>query len=192
MEASTNVDTVGFAGAATSGESAEAADSPSALPGAVAVTSRDEATAGGGASSAAANWPPEVELILSAMDVGRDGADASAHADAVRDRAQPSIDSAQNRRKPGRRDYRVRAHLQLFSDRPGTEPWTLYTRDVGPRSLGFITPHRLPLGYGGWVEIPTPRSGTQKIHCTLFRCRPAVQGWFEGALSFNREQHVFE
>ena len=29
----------------------------------------------------------------------------------------------------------------------------IYTRDVCPRSLGFVTRHRLPLGYGGVVEI---------------------------------------
>jgi len=96
------------------------------------------------------------------------------------------------RREHERSPYRVRAELRLFSDLPGTDPWTLYTRDVNARGLGFITPHRLPLGYGGWIELMTPNNRKMRIHCTLFRCREAVKGWFDGALYFNREQHVFD
>jgi hypothetical protein len=86
----------------------------------------------------------------------------------------------------------VRADLRLFSDPPGIAPWALYTRDVNPRGLGFITPHRLPLGYGGSIELVTPAGRRARIHCTLFRCRQAVQGWYDGALYFNREQYIFE
>src|SRR5256886_16917635 len=82
------------------------------------------------------NWPPEVDLILSAMEAAE-----GAHAE---------------RRDHGRSPYRVLAHLRLFSDLPEMDPWALYTRDVNARGLGFITPHRLPLGYGGWVELMTP------------------------------------
>ena len=117
-------------------------------------------------------WPPEVDLILSAMEAA-EGTKAA------------------DRREHDRRIYRVRAELKLFSDPPGSAPWLLYTRDVNARGLGFITPHRLPLGYGGWVELMTPRGRKMRIHCTLFRCREAVKGWFDGALYFNREQHVF-
>src|SRR4051812_21741063 len=82
-------------------------------------------------------WPAEVDLILSAMDAAHDPHD--------------------ERREHGRRLYRVRAELRLFSDLPGAEPWVLYTRDINPRGIGFITPHRLPLGYGGHVELPSPK-----------------------------------
>jgi hypothetical protein len=119
-------------------------------------------------------WPAEVDLILSAMDAGRD---PYAH---------------DERRDVQRIPYRVRATLRLFSDTPGTGPWTIYTRDVDPRGLGFLSPHRLPLGYGGWVELPSPGGRVMKIHCTLFRCRETVKGWFDCALYFNREQHLFE
>lgn len=118
-----------------------------------------------------APWPAEVDLILSAMEAAEG--------------TQPE------RREHERRAYRVRAELKLFSDPPGAMPWMLYTRDVNARGLGFITPHRLPLGYGGWIELMTPRGRKLRIHCTLFRCREAVKGWFDGALYFNREQHVF-
>ena len=122
-----------------------------------------------------ARWPREVELILSAMDVADDSAPCDARA----------------LRGPARRHYRVQARLHLFSDQVGSPPWTLYTRDVSARGLGFVTPHRLPLGYGGWVELRSPQSRMMRIYCTLFRCREAVKGWFEGALQFNREQFVF-
>src|SRR4051794_28670700 len=84
-------------------------------------------------------WPPEVELILSAMDAARD------------------VDP--ERRIARRLPYRTRAELRLFSDPPKTPPWILYTRDIDPRGLGFISPHCLPLGYGGWVEGFTPPGG---------------------------------
>jgi hypothetical protein len=116
--------------------------------------------------------PTEVEMILSAMEA-----------------AAPSP-GAERRALP-RWPYRTRADLHLFSDAPGTPPWLLYTRDASPRGLGFITPHQLSLGHGGWVEIPDHDGQRRAIHCTLFRCREAVQGWYEGALHFHREQWWF-
>jgi hypothetical protein len=116
-------------------------------------------------------WPAEVDLILSAMEAARQ--------------------DASDRRIDSRLSYRVRAMLKLFSDAPEQAPWTLYTRDADTRGLGFITSHRLPLGYGGHVELLTPSGAIARIQCTLFRCREAVPGWFEGALYFNREQPDF-
>ena len=29
------------------------------------------------------------------------------------------------------------------------------------------------------------------IHCTLYRCRQAAGGWYEGAINFNLEQKEF-
>ena len=84
------------------------------------------------------------------------------------------------------------AELRLFSDPPGQPAWPLYTRDISVRGMGFITAHRLPLGYGGVVQLPAPRSGRLvSIAGTLFRCREVSGGWFEGSLYFNREQWIF-
>ena len=130
--------------------------------------------AGSGGAVGGRRWPREVELILSAMDV----AEESAAPDRRSRRAQ-------------RQHYRAEAKLHLFSDQLGSPPWTLYTRDVSPRGMGFVTPHRLPLGYGGWVELLSPQGRLMRIHCTLYRCREAVKGWFEGSLQFNREQFAF-
>ena len=115
----------------------------------------------------AAEWPTQVELIISALETG-----------------QYTRDRRQARRNP----YRVRAKLRLFSDPPLSSPWTIYTRDVHSRGLGFISPHRLPLGYGGRIEMPGPEGGILTINCTLFRCRQAAPGWYEGSVCFNREQ----
>lgn len=118
------------------------------------------------------DWPPEADFILSALEAGRNGQG--------------------NRRHHTRLRYHVRAELQLFADGPGVPPWELYTRDVDQRSLGFITPHRLPLGYGGRLRLIAPNGVPVTIECTLLRCREAVSGWYEGALYFNREQWAFE
>jgi hypothetical protein len=122
-------------------------------------------------SSVPAGVPPQVELILSAIETGRHRPD--------------------ERRQTRRTRYRVRGRLRLFSDGPDGSPWTVYTRDVHARGLGFVTPHRLPLGYGGFIELPHPDGGVMTITCTLSRCRQAAPGWYEGTVHFNREQPEF-
>jgi hypothetical protein len=116
-----------------------------------------------------AYWPPEARMILSALEA----AESTHH---------------ENRRATPRTLYQVQASLYLFSDPDGSPAWKLYTRDVSSRSLGFLTPHRLPLGYGGIVELPGPDGKPIRAHCTLFRCRQTARGWYEGALSFHRKQ----
>jgi hypothetical protein len=117
-------------------------------------------------------WPREVEMILSALEAG-------------------SVKHDDRRRHP-RMPYRVLADLRLFSDAAGIPAWRLYTRDVSARGVGFVTQHRLPLGYGGVIQLTTPKSGRiVSVAGTLFRCRPVTNGWFEGAMYFNREQWLF-
>ena len=133
-----------------------------------------KAKAGAGRPSAKANGlPAEVEFILSALEAGA------------------GTFQGQDRRKGDRCSYRVSAALKLYSDDPKAPPATLYVRDVGPGGLGFVTRHRLPLGYGGILTIEAPDGRSLKIDCTLLRCREAIQGWFEGSMYFNREQTAF-
>ena len=123
-------------------------------------------------AAAVAERPPrEVELILSALEAG-----APAH---------------DNRRRHPRMRYHVRAELRLFSDPAGSPAWTLYTRDVSIRGVGFVTKHRLPLGYGGVIQLASPSGQTVSVNGTLFRCREMGNGYFEGAMYFNRDQWVF-
>ena len=95
------------------------------------------------------------------------------------------------RRQAARIPYRVAGTLKLYSDTDAAEPWVLFTRDVSPRGLGFITPDRLPLGYGGIVEVEGPDGTPLQMECTLLRCRETVNGWYEGAVYFNRPQWRF-
>lgn len=99
----------------------------------------------------------------------------------------------ENRRQSVRTTYRATAMLWLFADAPGSSARVLYTRDVNERGIGFVTRDRLPLGYGGVLRLPSPRSPGQvfSIPCTLYRCRLAAPGWYEGALHFNRDQCEF-
>jgi hypothetical protein len=115
--------------------------------------------------------PADAALVMSALEAG----------------SQP----LKPRRGGPRYRYRVAATLRLFSDAPTDAPSLLYTRDVTPRSLGFITPHRLSLGHGGVIELPGPSGEPLRIHCTLLRCRETAPGWFEGSVYFNREQPQF-
>jgi hypothetical protein len=132
-------------------------------------------------------WPAEVDLILSALDAGH-----SAPVAANTITGNLTQDDSVDRRLRSRTPYRVRAELKLFSDPAEAAPWLLFTRDIDAKGVGFITSHRLPLGYGGWIELFTPRGEKVRVNCTLFRCREAAPGWYEGALYFNREQWQFE
>jgi len=99
----------------------------------------------------------------------------------------------ENRRQCIRSTYRSIAKLSLFADPPGSSARVLYTRDVNVRGVGFVTRERLPLGYGGILRLAGPRTPerTFNIPCTLYRCRLAAPGWYEGALQFNRDQDEF-
>lgn len=127
-------------------------------------------TASNDAYPTAPDWPPEVDLILSAMDA-----------------AYPR--RGNDRRGSARTSYRARAELKLFADHPLDAPTVLYTRDVHERGIGFITQERLPLGYGGNVEITLESGRRIRAHCTVYRCRQAINGWFEGALHFSTPQY---
>src|SRR4051794_21983697 len=95
-------------------------------------------------------WPAMAELILSALDSGRHN-------------------PAANRRTLPRVPHRVRGQLRLFSDAPHQAPRVIYTRDAHARGLGFITPDRLPLGHGGFIEFRGPDGRHRRIQCTLHR-----------------------
>src|SRR5215204_3667741 len=73
------------------------------------------------------DWPPQVELILSAIEAGRYAGPTG-----------PQLAGGAERRQTKRASYRVRGHLRLFSDAPGEQGRVIYTRDVHPRGLGFI------------------------------------------------------
>jgi hypothetical protein len=115
-------------------------------------------------------WPSMAELILSALDSGAHSA------------------AGDNRRALTRMPHRVRGRLRLFSDAAHGPMREIYTRDIHARGVGFITPHRLPLGHGGFISFVAPDGRPRRIQCTLHRCREAAPGWFEGAVCFNREQ----
>ncbi len=121
------------------------------------------------------DWPSEVDLILSAMEA----------ASATRPPG-PGV----NRRSSPRKSYRTCARLKLFADNPQDEPTRLYTRDIHDRGVGFITRERLPLGYGGLVELDMPNGRRIKTHCTVYRCRETINGWFEGAIHFTTAQFM--
>jgi hypothetical protein len=117
-------------------------------------------------------WPAEAEFILSAIETARGVA----------------ID----RRAAGRMEFRARASLQLYSDQPGDQPSMLCTRDATTRGIGFIARRRLPLGHGGHLRLRGPNGEDLNIPCTVRRCQETVNGWYEGSISFNREQWAFD
>ena len=115
-------------------------------------------------------WPAEVDLILSAMRAG----------------GTTWLDQRRRQRIP----YRVRSQLTFNADRSRSA--TLYSRDVDPHGMGFITQEPLALGYGGTATFLSPAGKSISVACTVTRCREAVRGWYEGALTFTRSQAIFE
>ena len=122
----------------------------------------------------------EAALILSALDAADEACEP--------DVAQANL----NRRSSVRAHYRTRGHLRLFADAPDALPWTIFTRNVSDRSAGFISPDRLPLGYGGTLTLPTPDGPPLRLDVTLTRCSSCCGGWYYGAMAFNRPVPVFE
>jgi hypothetical protein len=117
-------------------------------------------------------FPPEVEMILSAMEAGAGLED--------------------DRRVGAREAYRTKAILRLFADAPNHPGWVLFGRDIDRKTMGFITPHLLPLGYGGNVTLYGPDGQLVRSACTLIRCRKAIDNWYEGALNFNKPLWQFD
>ena len=113
----------------------------------------------------------EAAMVLSAMEAAEKG-------------SRPS--GADRRESSGRVPWRVKAHLKLWADGDDGEAWTLFTRDVDPRAMGFICRDNIPLGYGGVLTFIGPGSRRQRLEVTITRCRPCSSGWCEGALHFNQ------
>ena len=101
--------------------------------------------------------------------------------------------SIEDRRACPRIVYRAKAFLKLFVDREESKGRALYLRDANQRSLGFVTQHRLPLGYGGVIQVAPPTKAGQmfELGCTVIRCRQVADGWFDGCVSLNRECGAF-
>ena len=125
-------------------------------------------------AATSAALPAEAEFILSALEAGQ-------HAGSIHER-----------RAASRVRFSGVIRLTLFSDGPDSKPWALFARDASMRGMGFITRHRLPLGYGGTVRFRGPANEEVTADITINRCRESVSGWFEGSLTFNREQWCFE
>ncbi len=121
----------------------------------------------------AAEVPAEVSLVMSALEAGR--------------HARGGADRRVVRRRPLRRA----ATLRLYAD-AGREPVVVYTRDVGGRNVGFLARERLPLGYGGTIELTGVDGEPARLACVLLRCSPSVAGWYDASAAFNRLQPQFE
>jgi hypothetical protein len=78
----------------------------------------------------------------------------------------------------------VEAELRLFTDQPDDAPRRVYTRDMSPLGIGFITHAALPLGCGAKLSLPAPNGGVDVIVCTVIRCREITHGWFDCGAAF--------
>jgi|GEM_PF-1220642 len=136
------------------------------------VTTAASAMAGARTPAIWSPVPQDVDLLITAMEAG-------GH-------------RAGDRRAQARTPWRVQASVRLFVDRPGHPARVIFTRDIHSRGLGFVTRDRLPLGYGGVVDLPTHDGSLLSIACTILRCRQAAPGWYEGLVYFNREQTAME
>jgi len=85
--------------------------------------------------------------------------------------------------------YRVEAGLQLLADDADEAPRRIYTRDMTPLGIGFVTHDPLPLGAGANLLLPASTGGADMVACNVTRCREIVNGWFDCAVSFKEEKH---
>lgn len=120
-------------------------------------------------------WPPEVELILSALDTAAQ----------LRMSQGGASDKKRDQRRSARRPHRVQAELHLFCDTFDHAPWIIYTRDTTATHIGFISDRCIPLGKAGKVRWRDARGKLRTATCAVSRCRETVTGWFEGALALH-------
>jgi len=133
------------------------------------VTHAASATNGASASADVTDaWTPEVDMILSAMEAANS--------------AQTEHQS--ERRSSRRTPHRTLAKLSLFAQSPLLGPTVLFTRDVTTEGLGFITRERVPLGCNGLVTFTDTNGISVTRHGQVYRCREAINGWYEGSLRF--------
>ena len=120
----------------------------------------------------------QASMILTAMDA------------ASRGRGTPPA-RYERREEVTRIVHRQEASLTLHADFSDEGPRTLFIRDVEPRAAGFIVPERLPLGYGGTLEMRDLEGNAMRVGVTIVRCRACYGGWYEGAAYFHQPKPSF-
>ncbi len=124
-----------------------------------------------------------------ALPVQDDLAPWPAEAREMMSRLNDSFPPLMERRRIPRRRYRVEAQVVFPSG--GEEPVYIYTRDVNPWSLGFITPHALPAYEHVTLHMPNEHGETMRIRCMIRRCKAFAPGWHQGVIDFEREYPEF-
>ncbi|MEM7808017.1 MAG: hypothetical protein AAF561_07895 [Planctomycetota bacterium] len=120
----------------------------------------------------------QASMILTAMDAAKT---SRGQVPAMYERREGAV----------RVPIRQEAGLTLFADDGGVPHRMLFIRDVEPRAVGFITPERLPLGYGGTLHCRDLADEERRVAVTVIRCRSCYGGWFEGAAYFHKPQRSF-
>jgi hypothetical protein len=118
------------------------------------------------------DWPDEVRFIISMLQ----GHDPHFKEGRERPRAQ----------------YRVKAALEIEDASGITQTVPIYTRDVNAFSLGFVLRTGLKVGSRARFIRAGCSESHRAIPCVLDRCRPFIEGWYEGAVLFDMEQSAFE
>jgi hypothetical protein len=105
----------------------------------------------------------------------------------VLDASKPEADGMERRKTPHTR-YNVRATLELSH---GGGNIIIYSRDLNPYAVGFMTNVPLALGKRGTLHIYGPGNVPCRVECDVYRCREFIPGWFEAAAHFRGKQIEF-
>ena len=55
-----------------------------------------------------------------------------------------------------------------------------------------MTKQELPILTRARLHLPSLPDCPRWIDCSILRCRPFIDGWYEGAVIFDYEQRMFE
>jgi hypothetical protein len=147
------------------------------------------------------SWPLEVRLALFVLEAGADLAGEQACL------SSPDHDPQQSTRTRPRRGARemcrIRAKLVPLTNGAGPSSGTphetanIYLRDTSDAFAGFICDQPLEIGAPFWLSLPTAvhdsaaRStlSDPPLHAAVkvCRCRPFMNGWYEGAIRLSEE-----
>jgi hypothetical protein len=106
-------------------------------------------------------------------------------------RLNDSFPPMMERRRIPRKRYRVEARVALVHAEADAQEMKLYTRDINPWALGFISPHALPAYEHAIIHMPGEDGTILRIKCLIRRCRSFAPGWHQGVIDFEREYPEF-
>ena len=79
--------------------------------------------------------------------------------------------------------YHVQARLWLGDSSREAAPIDVYTLDMNPYAIAFLTPRALAPGAAVLIEFKNEQGQPHEMKFSVYRCRQFRDGWFEAVVT---------